>query len=169
MSNEIVNRVAKSPIISVDLEEFYPKGKRITIDISQWLKEGLLLVEKDFRKSVEEHQWSQYNNSFVALFCSTGAIIPSWAYILVTTKLHNIAKKIVVGNLELLESIVFNEIILKHDFSIYKNKPVIIKGCSNLPIPSSAYSLFVDKTMEEAKSIMFGEACSNVPLYKQKK
>jgi hypothetical protein len=169
MAEEIINRVAKSPLVTIDLEDFYPEGKRVVFDISDWLYEGLILKEKDFRESVEQHDFSQYKDNYIALTCKTDAIIPSWAYLLITTKLAIFTKKIVVGNLELLETVIFQEIILNLDITNYKDKPIIIKGCSSKPIPETASTLLVEKLTPTAKSILFGEACSTVPLYKRKK
>lgn len=169
MPNEIVNRVALSKLITIDLEDFYPKGKRIVIDISKWLHEGIILKEKEFRKSINEYDWHQYKGNYVALSCLTDAIIPSWAYLLITTKLTPFAKKIVVGNLELLETVIYQEIISNLEISSYKDKPIIIKGCTNKPIPATASVLLIQKLQPVAKSIMFGEACSTVPLFKAKK
>ncbi|CAM1342276.1 DUF2480 family protein [Tenacibaculum amylolyticum] len=168
MADEIINRVANSKLITVDLEDFYPKGNRVLFDISDWLFEGLLLREKDFRQSVKQHDWSQYSNAFVALYCATDAIIPSWAYLLVTAELSNFAKKVVIGDLELLETVIYTDIINQLPVDIYTDKPIIIKGCSNKPIPSSAYTLLISKIQPIAKSIMYGEACSTVPLFKKK-
>ena len=169
MAEEIINRVAKSPLVTIDLEDYYPEGKRVVFDISDWLYKGLILKEKDFRESVEQHDFSQYKDNYIALTCKTDAIIPSWAYLLITTKLAIFAKKIVVGNLELLETVIFQEIILNLDVTNFKDKPIIIKGCSSKPIPETASTLLVEKLTPTAKSILFGEACSTVPLYKRKK
>lgn len=165
--NEIINRVANSKLKTIDLEDFYPSGKRIILDIVDWLYEGLILREKKFREHVNNHDWSQYQDCYVSLTCSTDAIIPSWAYLLLTTKLYPQAKKVVVGDLELLETVIFQELLKSLDTSIYQDKPVIIKGCANKPIPQSAYSFLIEKIQPVAKSIMFGEACSTVPLYKK--
>ena len=167
MANEIVNRVANSKLITIDLEEFYPDGERILFDISMWLYEGLILREKDFRESVKNHDWSQYKDTYIALSCKTDAIIPSWAYLLITTYSSPFAKKLVVGNLELLETAIFQEIINDLDISEYKDKPIIIKGCAEKPIPETASVQLVEKLLPVAKTIMFGEACSTVPLYKK--
>jgi hypothetical protein len=166
---EIVNRVAKSPLINIDLEEFYPEGKRVLFDIKDWLFEGIILKEKDFREHVKNHDWSQYQDQYVALTCSEDAIIPSWAYLLLSTELTPYAKKIVVGNLELLETTIFQQVIQNLDISEYENRPVIIKGCADKPIPPSAFSFLIDRIQPIAKNIMYGEACSTVPLYKRKK
>lgn len=165
--NEIINRVANSKLKTIDLEDFYPVGSRVVFDITDWLYEGLILKEKDFRKQVSNHNWEQYQNTYVALTCSVDAIIPSWAYLLLTTRLQPYAKKIVVGNLELLETLIFQDIINNLDVSEYKDKPVIIKGCANKPISQSAYCFLINKVQPIAKSIMFGEACSTVPLFKR--
>lgn len=169
MAEEIINRVANSKLITLDLEDYYPEGKRVVIDIKDWLFQELILKEKDFREHIKSHDWEQYQNSYVALICSSEAIIPSWAYLLITSNLASFAKKIVVGDLELLESIVFQEVINQLNISDFKDKPIIIKGCTNKPIPPSAYTLLIQKIQPVAKSIMFGEACSTVPLYKAKK
>lgn len=168
MSNKIVNRVANSRLKTIDLEESYPKGQRTIIDIKQWLFHELILKESDFREHLKNHDWSQYQNHFVALTCSSDAIIPSWAFMLISTYAAPFAKKIVVGNLETLETAIYYDII--HNFNVedYKNKPVIIKGCANKPIPETAYIQLIEKLQPVAKSIMFGEACSTVPLFKKK-
>jgi hypothetical protein len=168
MAEEIVNRVANSKLITIDLEDFYPSGNRVKFDISEWLFEGLLLREKNFREQVKNHNWSQYKDTYVALGCSTDAIIPSWAYLLLSTQLNPFAKKVIVGDLELLETVLFSEIITNLNVEDFTGKPVIIKGCANKPIPQSAYSFLIEKIQPVAKSIMFGEACSTVPLFKNK-
>lgn len=169
MSEEIINRVANSALVNIDLEEFYPDGKRVLFDIKNWLFEGIILKEKEFRAYVKDHDWLQYQDQYVALTCSEDAIIPSWAYLLVTTALTPYAKKVVVGNLELLETVIFQEIIKELEISQYKNKPLIIKGCADKPIPASAFTLLIERLQPIAKTIMYGEACSTVPLFKAKK
>ncbi len=168
MAKEIVNRVANSKLKTFDLEEIYPEGKRVVFDIKDWLYQELILKETDFRNFVENHNWSQYKNSFVAISCSADAIIPSWAFMLVASKITPFANKVVVGNLELLETVIYQELISFLDLKPFLNCPVIIKGCANKPIPNSAYSFLIEKLQPIAKSIMFGEACSTVPLYKAK-
>ena len=166
--DEIINRVANSVLEVFDLEDYYPKGSRVQIDISQWLLEGFLLKEKDFRAHLLQHDWSQYQDQYVAVFCSTDAIVPAWASILVTLHLAPFAKKISNGTLEELETALYQEILPTIDYSVYENKPVIIKGCSKRPVPMSAYVLAAQYLQPFAKSIMYGEACSAVPLYKKK-
>jgi len=167
--DEIVNRVANSKLITIDLEDWYSEGTRTVFDISSWLFEGLLLREKEFRTHVNEHDWSQYQNHYVALTCTTDAIIPGWAYMLITTSIAVFAKKVVVGDLEQLETLLYESQIATINTSEYQDKPVIIKGCSNKPVPKNAYISLLQKIQPVAKSIMYGEACSSVPLFKRKK
>jgi hypothetical protein len=169
MHKEIVNKVANSKLVTIDLEEFYPLGERILFDIKDWLFEEVVLKEKDFRESVKNHDWSQYKNAFVALHCSTDAIIPSWAYLLITTNLAPHTKRVVVGDIDKIESILFNEIINKLNVEFFRGKLILVKGCATKPIPDNAYVQLIEKLMPVATSIMYGEACSNVPLYKAKK
>lgn len=166
--DEIINRVANSVLEVFDLEDYYPKGNRVQIDISQWLLEGFLLKEKDFREHLQQHDWSQYQGQYVAIICSTDAIVPAWASILITLHLAPFAKKIVNGTFEDLETALYQEILPTIDYTIYENKPVIIKGCSKKPVPMSAYVLAAQYLQPFAKSIMYGEACSAVPLYKKR-
>ena len=168
MADEIINRIAQSKLITFDLEDFYPDGKRITLDIKDWLYEGLILREKDFRASVENYNWKQHDGHYIALTCTTDAIIPGWAFMLISSRLHPFAKKIVIGDLEQLESAIYQDIITNLDVSSFKDKPVIIKGCSNKPVPQNAYINAVSKIQTVAKSVMYGEACSSVPLFKRK-
>ncbi len=166
---EIINKVANSSLKTIDLEQFYPSGKRVLFDIKSWLFEELILKEKDFREAVATHDWSQYQQNFVAVTCSADAIIPSWALILVTSKLVPFAKKVVIGDLNTLETAIFQEIISNFSVEEFKDKPVIIKGCSDKPVPDAAFSFLIEKLQPFAKSILFGEACSSVPIYKSKK
>ena len=165
--DEIVNRVAKSPLKIFDLEALYPKGERVLLDIKEWLYEGLVLREKEFRAAVKAHDWSQYQDAYVALNCSSDAIIPVWAYMLITTQLTPYTKKVVHGDLDFLESTIFGALIDQVDLSPYTNKPTIIKGCSEVTVPTNAYLLAAAKLRKVAKSVMYGEACSAVPLFKQ--
>ncbi|WP_445383457.1 DUF2480 family protein [Robiginitalea sp. IMCC43444] len=167
MEGEIVNRVANSVLKTFDLEEYYPKGVRVGVDISQWLESGFLLREKPFRDSLKEHQWDDYKDTYVYLFCSTDAIVPAWAYMLITTYLNSFARKIVVGDAVQLETAIFQEELAKADLEAYRDKPVIIKGCSKLPVPPSAYIWILQKLQDVASRLLYGEACSSVPLYKR--
>ncbi|WP_298262941.1 DUF2480 family protein [uncultured Lutibacter sp.] len=167
MANKIVNRVANSKLKTIDLEDFYPQGKRTIIDIKKWLFQELILRETEFREHLKNYDWTKYNNHFVALTCSTDAIIPSWAYMLITTYLSPYAKNIVIGDLSVLETSIFQQIVQNINLEEYRGRPVIIKGCANKPIPETAYLQLITKLQPIVKSIMFGEACSTVPLFKR--
>lgn len=166
---EIVNKVANSVLEIFDLEDYYQEGTRAKIDISQWLFEGFLLKEKEFRENLKNHTWEQYQNQFIAITCATDAILPAWASILVASYVTPFAKKVVLGSLSDLETAIYQEELSKIDFSQYKNKPIILKGCSKKPVPESAYIMAIEKLQKEAKSVMYGEACSAVPIFKSKK
>lgn len=168
MADDIINRVTNSKLVTINLEDYYPDGKRILFDIKDWLIEGLVLREKDFRKQVAEFNWSQFQDHYLALSCSTDAIIPAWAFMLLSIHLEPFAKKVIVGNLEALETSIYQDIITSFDASEFKDKPIIIKGCSKKPVPQNAYIMLSNKLKPLAKSIMYGEACSSVPLYKKK-
>lgn len=169
MDGEIVNRVANSKLVTLDLEEFFPTGERVVLDIHQWLHDGLVLKENDFRETVKNHNWEQYAGKYIAITCSTDAIIPSWAYLLISVSLSKFAKKFIIGDLDLLENIIFQEVVESIDVEAFHNVPVIIKGCSSKQIPESAYALLVKRLFPVVSSLMFGEACSSVPLYKKKR
>lgn len=166
--SDIINRVAQSKLVTFDLEEYYPEGKRYVFDIKDWLFEGLILKEKDFRTKVSSHNWQQYQDGYVALYCSSDAIIPGWAYMLISSKLQPFTKNVVLGNLQDLESAIFLSIIENLDISDFEGKPVIIKGCTNKPVPTNAYLWITQKLQTVAKSVMYGEACSSVPLFKKR-
>lgn len=168
MANEIVNRVANSKLVTIDLEDFYPEGKRVVLDIKPWLQEGIVLREKDFREFVRNHNWKEYQDCYVVLTCSSDAIIPGWAFMLVSAALAPFTKKTIVGTIETLDSILFDELIQQMDLGDYKDKPVIIKGCTHKPIPQNAYVQLTQRLQPIAKSIMYGEACSSVPISKNK-
>lgn len=168
MPNEIINRVANSKLITLNLEDYYPEGKRVLFDIKDWLFEGFVLREKEFRQKASEYDWSQYQDNYVALTCSTDAIVPAWAFMLLSIHLQPFTKKTIIGNLEALETSIYQDVINTLDVSEYADKPIIIKGCSNKPVPQNAYIMLATKLKLVAKSIMYGEACSSVPLYKKK-
>ena len=169
MADTIFNRVAASALITFDLEKLYQIGSRQSIDLSQWLDQGLMLKEKEFRAQLKAHDWSIYRDKFIALQCSTEAILPSWAFLLVTTHLQPFARKVVLGNLKALEVQLFTEEIILLELSPYKDQTVIIKGCSEKTVPEDAYVQLISKLQPVVKSLFYGEACSSVPLYKKKK
>lgn len=165
----IINKVAGSGLVTLDLEDLYPKGERVLYDLKENLFMGMILKEKDFREFIKIHDWQQYQNKFVAITCSEDVIIPTWAYMLLATKLQPYAGKIVFGNLETLESILFDEAIDKINIEEFRDARVVVKGCSKVPVPASAYVHITNLLMPAAQSIMFGEPCSTVPLYKRPK
>lgn len=168
MEEEIINRVANSVLQVFDLEDYYPEGERVTLDISQWLWEGFVLREKEFRDNLKNHDWQQYAAKYIAITCSTDAIVPAWAYMLVTVHLQPVAKMVIQGSVSELNVAIYQEILNNLDYAEYADKPVIIKGCSKKPVPQEAYVIASRKLLPVARSIMFGEACSSVPLYKRK-
>ena len=165
----ILNKVANSGLITLDLEDLYPKGERVLYDLKENLFMGMILKEKDFREFIKSHDWSLYLNKLVAITCSEEVIIPTWAYMLLSTKLQPFARKIVFGNLEILESNLFEEAINKINIEEFRDARVVVKGCSKVPVPASAYVHITNLLMPVAQSIMFGEPCSTVPLYKRPK
>ena len=169
MADTIFNRVAASALITFDLEKLYQIGSRQSIDLSQWLDQGLMLKEKEFRAQLKAHDWSIYRDKFIALQCSTEAILPAWASLLVMTYLQPFARKVVLGDLKDLEVQLFAEQIQLLELSPYKDQPVIIKGCSEKTVPEDAYVQLISKLQPVVKSLFYGEACSSVPLYKKKK
>ncbi len=163
---EITNKVAGSGITTIDLEEFYILGERIMFDIKPHLFHELILREKDFREFIKTNDWSFYKDKLVALTCTADAIVPTWAYMLLTLALEPFAKKIIFGSLQELETILFAEKLARLDASIYKDARVVIKGCGDIDIPKNAYVQVTTLLKPLAKSIMYGEPCSTVPLYK---
>ena len=166
---QIINKVAQSGIVTIDLEAFYPQGERILFDIKNLLFQGLILREKDFREFIKNEDWSKYKDKYIALICSEDAIVPTWAYMLLATHLEPFAKRIVFGDLETLETILYNEILNKLNVADYTDARIVIKGCGNLPVPKAAFVEITRLLRPVAKSIMYGEPCSTVPLYKQGK
>jgi hypothetical protein len=167
MSEEIVNKVAESGLMQFDLEGLYPEGKRMLFDLKSWLVDELILREKDFREKIKSHNWDQYSNQYVAVTCSADAIVPTWAYMLVATQLQPVAKKVVMGDLQKLEEELFRDAILQLNPETYRNQRIVIKGCGG-KVPLSAYVDFTAFLRPVAKSILFGEPCSTVPVYKSK-
>lgn len=168
MDKEIINKIAQSGLIEFNLEDHYPKGERVLLDIKDQLFQGLILKEKDFREFVKSEDWKKYQDKFVAIICSADAIIPTWAFMLLTTSLSLFAKKVVFGDLRTLETVIFNEALSKINVNDFADKRIVIKGCSNLSVPESAYVEITRLLTPVAKSIMYGEPCSTVPVYKKK-
>ena len=164
----IPNKIANSGLITIDLEDYYIHGERMQLDIAPWLFEGIILKEKDFRQHVKDHNWSQYQDAYVSVHCSEDAIIPQWAYMLLRSALAPHANRVIYGNAEVLETVLMEEALQKANLLEYQDKRIILKGCGHLPIPPQAYMKMVSLLQPLTKSIMFGEACSTVPIYKKK-
>lgn len=169
MEGEIINRVANSGLITFNLEDLFPEGERVLYDIKENLWQGIALKEKDFRAFVKEHDWSVYQDQFVAIHCSIDAIVPTWTYMLLATKLAPFAKKIVFGTLAELETQLFEDALSTVNVEDYKDARVVIKGCSDKEVPASAYVRITALLQPVAKILMYGEPCSTVPLYKKPK
>ena len=168
MSDLIVNKVAESGLISLDLETFYPKEETMVFDLKDYLFMGLILKEKDFRAALLAKDWEAYKGKNVAITCSADAIIPMWAYMLVASYLEPLAVNIVFGNEEKLIGSILSKNIEKIRAEEYADKRVVVKGCGDIAIPESAYVEITAKLRPFAKSIMYGEPCSTVPIYKKK-
>ena len=167
MTNEIINKIAKSGIINLDLEDYAPRDIITELDLKDFLFEGLILKEKYFRESLKDHNWSKYRDNVLALFCSSNCIIPMWAYMLVTSYLEKNNLINFYGNKEQVFNLLFLEVIGKIDIQKFKDKRVIIKGCGNLKIHEKIYVAITKKIQPAVKSLMFGEACSSVPIHKK--
>jgi hypothetical protein len=169
MEQEINNRVANSSLITLDLETYYHQGERVFFDMAPLLFQGLILKEKDFREFVKAHDWAAYTDKNVAIGCTQEAIVPVWAYMLVATKLAPSAHKVVFGSLEQLEQALFQYALSAINPEEFRDEKVIIKGCSKYPVPVFAYVEIAAKLQPVVASLMYGEACSNVPLFKKPK
>ncbi|WP_420582264.1 DUF2480 family protein [Reichenbachiella sp.] len=169
MEGEIVNRVAQSALINFDLEEYFDQSARVQIDIKDQLYNELVLREKDFRAFVQNHNWEDYKNKNVAVHCSVDAIVPTWAYMLLSSALEPHAKNLVFGDLSHLENHLFQQALAKIKIEDFKDQKVIIKGCGKFPVPEYAYVEITRLLRPVVSSLMYGEACSAVPIYKKPK
>ena len=167
--SELINRVAASAIVSLNMEEFYPQEERIVFDLAAYLEQGLVLREKEFRAALKAMDWNSFEGKWVAVTCSADAIVPTWAFMLVCTYLEGKASGYCVGDLEALEQYIVEETLSKLPLESFKDRSVVVKGCSKVAIPLFAYGRLVSLLQREAKSLMFGEPCSTVPLYKKAK
>lgn len=165
----IINKVASSGIITLDLEEIYPHGDRVVFDLKPLLWQEIALKEEDLRTFVKTHDWSQYKGQFVSIHCSADAIVPTWAYMLVAASLQPHAAFVTQGDAEQLERAAFTRFVENLDVEPYRNSRVVVKGCSKMPVPLNAYVELSAKLLPVVKSLMFGEPCSTVPLYKAPK
>ncbi|MDY3547673.1 DUF2480 family protein [Riemerella anatipestifer] len=164
--SEIKNKVAESGLVNFDLSALVPKGKRLGIDLKPFLFQELVLKEKDFREKVKTLDLELYKDTYVYIYNSAEAIVPLWAYFLIASQLSGVAKKVIYGNKEELELLIMHQAINSYDFSNLKDKRVLVKGCTDENIPENAYIELVEKLKPIVKSLMFGEACSNVPIFK---
>jgi hypothetical protein len=164
----LVNRVANSGLITINLEDYFPSEPLCLFDLKEYLFHGLILREKDFREAMQAHDWTQYAGKNIALYCSADAIIPHWAYMLVVVYAQPFANYIVQGNEDVFYTVIFREALQKLHVADYTDQRIVIKGCSHKPVPVSAYVELTGLLRPVAKSIMYGEACSTVPLYKKK-
>jgi len=164
-----VNRVANSGLVTLNLEDLLHPGERVQYDLKDNLFHGLILREKDFREFLKTHDWAQYAGRNVAIVCSADAIVPTWAYMLLATRLHPHAHRYVFGSLEALEQALFQEAIAALDAEEYRDAKVVVKGCGTVPVPTFAYVAIMHKLLPVAGSVMYGEPCSTVPLYKRPK
>ena len=164
---EIVNKVANSGLINFDISDLIPKGTRKGIDLKDFLFEGLILREADFRQKISEINPEDYKEEYVYIYNSADAVIPLWAYFLITAKISGFAEKIISGNRETLETILLHDVIQSYDFSYLEGKRVLVKGCSHAFVSENSYVELVDRLRPVVKSLMFGEACSNIPIFKQ--
>ncbi len=166
-TEEIINKVATSGLLTLDLEEYYHPGERVVYDLKDNLFQGLILREKDFREFLKNHDWSSYTGKNVAIMCSEDAIVPTWAYMLLALKLQPYAHSFVFGSLAELENKLFYEAIDRIDLEAYRGARVVVKGCSKHPVPVAAYVEITKALTPLVQSLMFGEPCSTVPLYKK--
>jgi hypothetical protein len=169
MEDLIVNKVAESGIITIDLEDFYPNQDIIGIDMKDWLFMEMLLKEKPFRESLKNNDWSAYQGKSVALYCSTDAIIPRWAYMLLATYLTPIAADVFIGTPDQMAMQLTENQVNLLDITPYQDKRVILKGCGKKDINAAVYFAMTKRLLPHVQSIMYGEACSSVPVYKRKK
>jgi hypothetical protein len=167
--DEIVNRVAQSPLITLNLEEYYHTGERVVWDMKNWLFQEMILREKDFRAALKEHDWAQYENKNVAMLCSVDAIVPTWGYMLAATYLKPHAHRVVMGDLNALELTLYHDALAAIDPTEFTDKKIVIKGCGKFPVPESAYVELTLLLQPYVSSLMYGEPCSTVPLYKKPK
>ena len=168
MNDEIINRVANSDLITIDLADYAPDLQILEIDLKQFLFEGFILKEKEFRKTLKEFDFSIYTNKIVALFCSSDAIVPMWAYMLATSYLNKIGNEIHFGTKEEVFQKHFLQNIEGIDAEEFKGGKVIVKGCGHIPLTENLYIGITKKLQNTVSSLMFGETCSAVPVFKKK-
>ena len=169
MDEIIKNKVAESGIITVNLEDFFPAEEIVLFDIKDYLFMGMILKEKDFREWIKLEDWSKFTDKYVNIHCSADAIVPTWAFMLVASSLNGIAKKAIFGNRLDLEKQIIQENIEQINLEELKEKRVIVKGCSDIPSPEFAMITLLNHIQPHILSLMYGEPCSTVPIYKRPK
>ena len=168
MSDAIINKVADSGLVSLDLENYYPKGEVVVFDMKDHLFMGMILKEKDFREALKNLDWDVYKNKYVAVTCTADAVIPVWAYMLVASNLSSVAKDFIMGDEKELHRTLFLKNLSAINTQEFTDKRIVIKGCGETPIGEFAYTEITKLLRPVAKSIMYGEPCSTVPVYKKK-
>ncbi|QKJ28255.1 DUF2480 family protein [Mucilaginibacter mali] len=168
IQENIINKVALSGLVTLDPAAFYPPGERLVYDITDNLFHGLILKEKDFREFVKGHDWAQYTGKNIAITCTADAIVPAWAYMLLANRMAPYAREIVFGDAAVLETVLFEKAMAGVDLEQYRDQRVVIKGCGDIEVPTSAYVELTKRLTPIVKSLMFGEPCSTVPIYKRK-
>jgi len=168
IQENIVNKVAQSGLLTFDLATLKSTAETVVYDIKENLFQGLILREKDFRAFVKDHDWSIYTGKNVLITCTADAIVPTWAYMLLANKLEPYAREIFFGSEETLEDILFERALANLDMGRFKDQRVVVKGCGDIKIPTSAFITFTQKLSKVAKSVMYGEPCSTVPIFKRK-
>ncbi|KAA9041989.1 DUF2480 family protein [Ginsengibacter hankyongi] len=168
MEEIIVNKVSQSSLETIDLEKFYPEGDTIVFDMKDYLFMELILKEKDYRESLKKKDWSVYENKNVSIICSAEAIIPLWAYMLAVSYLQPVAKDVVVGNESFMHEVLYLKNLGKINAKDFEGKRVVIKGCGEKEIPASVYAEITKILLPVVQSIMYGEPCSTVPVFKKR-
>lgn len=168
MEEIIINKVSQSSLETIDLEKFYPEGENCVFDLKDYLFMELILKEKDYRESLKKKDWSTYQNKNVCITCTADAIIPLWAYMLAVTYLQPVAKDVVVGNELFMHEVLFLKNLSKINIKEFEGKRVVVKGCGEKEIPASIYAEVTRLLLPEVQSIMYGEPCSTVPVYKKR-
>ena len=167
MSKELVNRVAQSSLITINLEKHFPSHEIVELDIANYLFQGLILREKEYRSHLKEKEWEEYSGKIVVVFCSTDAIIPVWAYMLIGQYLEGLAEQVFIGTKDEFLKHHYYTVLDEMDYEQYDESRVVIKGCSDKPVPAAAYAFLTEKLKPFAQSIMYGEPCSTVPIFKR--
>ncbi|HYC39701.1 MAG TPA: DUF2480 family protein [Chitinophagaceae bacterium] len=168
MTEPIINKVAESGLITLDLEEYYPRGEVAVFDLKDHLFMGMILKEKDFREALKTLDWEKYRDKNVAVTCSADAVIPVWAYMLVASYLQPVAREVVMGDERELHKIIFLKNLSRIDLGQFADKRIVVKGCGETPIGDFAYMEIAKLLRPVARSIMYGEPCSTVPVFKKK-